>query len=180
MSVAKVDHGKNENPGGANPGCAVTTTHVDAIVGFLEGANVAFELVEHEPVMSASDEARTACRSPEQTAKTIVLHDGSAYVIVAIPAADRLDLHKLRDLLGASRRLRLASEDEIARDFPSLEVGAVPPFGPMTPTAEVIDIALAAQQRILCPAGDHRHSVLLDPREIVRITAATVADICEE
>jgi Cys-tRNA(Pro)/Cys-tRNA(Cys) deacylase len=165
----------NESSGGA-----VTTTHVDAIVGFLEGANIAFELFEHEPVMSAAAEARTAGYSPEQTTKTIVLHDGGAYMVVAITAADRLDLHKLRELLGASRQLRLASEQEIARDFPSLEVGAVPPFGPMVPAAEVIDSALARQPRILCPAGDHRHSVLLDPREVVRITAATIADICEE
>jgi len=81
---------------------------------------------------------------------------------------------------GATRRLRLASEDEIAREFPSLEVGAVPPFGPMVPAAEVMDRALVEQGRILCPAGDHRHSVLVDPREIVRITAAKVADICKD
>jgi prolyl-tRNA editing enzyme YbaK/EbsC (Cys-tRNA(Pro) deacylase) len=56
--------------------------------------------------------------------------------MAAISAADRLDLHKLRELLGTSRSLRLASEAEIARDFPSLQVGAIPPFGPMMPAAE--------------------------------------------
>lgn len=162
------------------PSGAVTTTHVEAVVRFLEGAGAAFELVEHEPVTSATAEARTVGQSPERTAKTIVLHDGNAYTIVAVTAADRLDLDKLRELLGASGKLRLATEHEIARDFPSFEVGAVPPFGPMVPAAEVIDSALARQPRILCPAGDRRHSVLLDPREVVRITAATVADICEE
>src|SRR6516225_6790334 len=100
------------------PGGAVTPTHVDAIVAFLEGAGVVFELVEHEPVMSATAEARSVGQPPEQTATTIVLHDGSAYVIAAVTAADRLDLHKLRDLLGASKQLQLASEEQIARDFP--------------------------------------------------------------
>jgi Ala-tRNA(Pro) deacylase len=130
--------------------------------------------------MSAAGEARVTEHVPDQVAKTVVLHDGSAYVIAVIPASDRLDLHKLRELLGATRQLRLASEDEIARDFPSLEVGAVPPFGPMVPAAEVIDRALLEQQRILCPAGDHRHSVLIDPRDVVRISAATPADICQD
>lgn len=37
-----------------------------------------------------------------------------------------------------------------------------------------------ASGAVLCPAGDHRHSVLLDPHEIVRITAAQTADICED
>lgn len=160
-------------------GSAVTPTHLEAITGYLEGAGVSFKVIEHPPAERAAVEARRAGHSPEHTAKTIVLHDGSAYVIAAVAASDRLDLHKLRELLGASRRLRLADESEIARDFPTLEVGAVPPFGPMVPAAEVIDRALAAQREILCPAGDHRHSVLIDPRDIVRITSASVADIAE-
>jgi Ala-tRNA(Pro) deacylase len=165
---------ENSSPG------AMATTRVEAIGDFLDGVGIAYELVEHAPVMSAAAEARVTHVPPGQAAKTVVLHDGSSYVIAAIPASDRLDLHKLRELLGATRQLRLASEAEIARDFPTLEVGAVPPFGPMVPAAEVIDSALVAQERILCPAGDHRHSVLVDPRDIVRITAAETADICED
>jgi Ala-tRNA(Pro) deacylase len=141
---------------------------------------VDYELIEHEPTMSAAAEARTMHQSPDQVAKTIVLHDGSVYVIAAIPASERLDVHKLREVLGATRHLRLAGEDEIARDFPSLEIGAVPPFGPMVPAAEVIDGALLEQPRILCPAGDHRHSVLVDPRDVVRITGASTPYICQE
>lgn len=166
-------------PSEQTPG-AMSTTRSDAIVDFLEGAQVAFELIEHEPAMSAIAEARIADQSQEKVAKTLVLHDGHVYAIAAIPAAERLDLDKLRELLGATRRLRLATEAEIACDFPSLEVGAVPPFGPMVPAAEVIDSTLIGQPRILCPAGDHRHSVLVDPREVVRITSAKVADICQD
>ena len=103
---------------------AIATTRVDAIAQFLEGEKIQYELVEHDPVISAAAEARVAHTPPDQVAKTIVLHDRSAYVIAAIPASYRLDLHKLRELLGATRQLRLAGEGEIAREFPSLEVGA--------------------------------------------------------
>jgi prolyl-tRNA editing enzyme YbaK/EbsC (Cys-tRNA(Pro) deacylase) len=44
----------------------------------------------------------------------------------------------------------------------------------------VIDRALLQQERILCPAGDHSHSVLVDPRDVLRITAADTADISED
>jgi prolyl-tRNA editing enzyme YbaK/EbsC (Cys-tRNA(Pro) deacylase) len=44
----------------------------------------------------------------------------------------------------------------------------------------VIDRALLARQRILCPAGDHRPSVLVDPNDVVRIAAAMTADICQD
>jgi Ala-tRNA(Pro) deacylase len=157
-----------------------TTTQAGAIVEFLEGEGVSYELIEHDPTMSGADEARTMHLPPDQVTKTIVLHDGSAYMFAAIPASRRLDLHKLRELLGATRQLRLAGEDEIAREFPTLEVGAAPPFGPMVPAAEVIDRTLLEQPRILCPAGDHRHSVLVDPRDVVRITGASIAYICQD
>jgi prolyl-tRNA editing enzyme YbaK/EbsC (Cys-tRNA(Pro) deacylase) len=61
-----------------------------------------------------------------------------------------------------------------------LEVGAVPPFEPMVPAAEVIDRTLIEQPRILCPAGDHRHSVLIAPRDVLRITGASTAYICQD
>lgn len=162
------------------PPTAVTPTHVGAVTAYLEGAQVDHELIEHGPVISAVAEAGATQLPPDQVAKTIVLHDGSAYVVAAIPASERLDLNKLRHLLGATRRLQLATEEQIARDFPSLEVGAVPPFGPMVPAAEVIDRRLLDHERILCPAGDHRHSVLVEPHEVVRVTAARVADICQD
>jgi Ala-tRNA(Pro) deacylase len=164
----------------ANTSVAIANTRANAIIGFLEGAGVVCELIEHPSAMSATAEARAAEIPAEHVAKTIVLHDGGKYVIVAVPASKRLDTHKLRELLGATRQLRLASEAEIARDFPTLEVGAVPPFGPMVPAAEVIDSALLGHERMLCPAGDHCHSVLVAPQDIVRITAAAVADISED
>lgn len=159
---------------------AVTSTRHLAIVEFLTGAGIAFELLEHEPTMSATAEARATHMPQDEVAKTVVLHDGSAYVIAAIPAAYRLDLHKLRAVLGATRRLQLADEDQIARHFPAFEVGAIPPFGPVVSGAEVIDVALTQHERILWPAGDHRHAVLVAPHDVLRITHARTADLCED
>jgi len=156
------------------------TTRYEAITDYLEGAGVEYELIEHEPTMSAAADAAATRHSPDEVVKSIVLRDGGAYVIAAIPASQRLDLHKLRQLLGATRQLRLATEEEIAHEFPSLEVGAVPPFGPMVPAAEVVDRGVLRAHRVLCPAGDHTHSVLVDPSELVRITAAQTADITQD
>jgi hypothetical protein len=40
---------------------AMTTTRVDAIVGFLEGAKVTYELIEHKLVMSAAAKVADIC-----------------------------------------------------------------------------------------------------------------------
>lgn len=161
-------------------GGPVSSTRSEAIAAFLEGAGISFEMVEHAPTTRATAEARLEGWSPELVAKTIVLHDGSRYVLAVVSAADRLSMHKLRGLLGADDQLRFADEAEMQRDFPSMEVGAVPPVGPFVPAAEVIDAALARQPRVLCPAGDHRHSVIVDPRDLVRAMDAKIADISED
>jgi prolyl-tRNA editing enzyme YbaK/EbsC (Cys-tRNA(Pro) deacylase) len=49
----------------------------------------------------------------------------------------------------------------------------------LVPAAKIIDTALLEQPQILRPAGDHRHSVLVDPHDVVRITGASTAYICQ-
>ena len=44
-----------------------------------------------------------------------------------LPASERIDLRKVRELLEGGKSIHLASEDELARDYPDFELGAVPP-----------------------------------------------------
>ena len=50
----------------------------------------------------------------------------------------------------------------------------------MMPAAEVVDRRLLDEERVLCAGGDHRHSLLIDPRDIVAVMGATVAEVCED
>jgi Ala-tRNA(Pro) deacylase len=161
-------------------GAQMASTGVRALSEYLDGEGIAHELIEHEPTMSAAAEARTLRFLPQRVAKTVVLHDGSASVLAVVPASHRLDLRKLRNVLGATRRLRLATEREVAREFPTIEVGAMPPVGPTLPAAEVIDRRLLEHDRVLCAGGDPRHSLGIDSRDLLRAADAIAADICED
>jgi Ala-tRNA(Pro) deacylase len=145
----------------------------------LNGAGVEHEIVEHPAAFTALEEAEAAGELPVSAAKTLVLRDRDGYRLAVIPAGKRLDLARARSALRATRHLRLASEDEIAVTFPTFEVGALPPVDESLPLPEVLDIRLLYRDRILCAAGDHRHSVRLDPRGLVRIAEPRVADVCE-
>ena len=118
--------------------------------------------------------------TPENAAKAVVLRDADGFRLAVVPASERVDLHKLRELLEAGTDLRLASEQELEVEFPGFELGAIPPLGEMLPAAEIIDRRILARERVLCNGGDHEHSVLLDPRDIVRASSAVEADICED
>jgi prolyl-tRNA editing enzyme YbaK/EbsC (Cys-tRNA(Pro) deacylase) len=147
---------------------------------YLRDQGVSVELIEHAHSESAAAEARAAQLPAEQTAKTVVLHTPEGYRFAVIPASDRLDLSKAAAALDVSRhQLRLATEADMAADFAGYEVGALPPVGPDTP-AELIDPRLLAFPRVLCAGGDHEHSLLVDPADIVRLTGARTADIRED
>jgi Ala-tRNA(Pro) deacylase len=161
-------------------GAATAQTHgIDAVTEFLDGQGVRYEVVDHRPTFSAAAEARASGAEPREAAKTLALHDRAGYRMAVIPATHRLDLHRVRELLGATSHLRLASEAELERDFPTFDVGAMPPLGPMMPMPEIIDVHLLYHERILCAGGDHRHSLRLDPRDLLRVCEPRVASICE-
>jgi Ala-tRNA(Pro) deacylase len=153
---------------------------LEAVKSYLDAQGVAHEVIEHEERFTAAAEAQASGLEPGDAAKDLILRDGDSYLLVAIPASQRLDLGKARDLLGASRSLRLATEEEIARDFGRFEVGAVPPFGGLHGIPQAVDQRLLEHDRVLCSAGDHKHGVLLAPAEMVRIADAVTGDLCEE
>jgi Ala-tRNA(Pro) deacylase len=152
---------------------------VEAVTSFLESQGVGYDVVEHRPTFSAAAEARASGSEPREAAKTLALHDRAGYRMAVIPASHRLDLHRVRELLGATSHLRLASEAELERDFPMFDVGAMPPLGPMMPMPEIIDVHLLYHDKIVCAGGDHRHSLRLDPRDLIRLCEPRVASLCE-
>lgn len=154
---------------------------IERTTAHLEKLEIPYEVVEHGQAYTAVSEASAAGISPENAAKSVLLHDGESYRLAVIPASDRLDLGRVRDLLGLSRAsLRLATEDEISAQLPGFELGAIPPFGEMLPVPEIVDSRLLEHERVLCNGGDHAHSVLLDPDDMVRAAKARVADVCQE
>ncbi len=153
---------------------------IEMLGAFLTHHGVEYEIVEHDRAMRALEAARAADVPAEAAAKAVVLFDRGALSLAVLPASEMLDLHKLRHLLGASKSLRLASEEEIAAHLPEFELGAVPPVGGGLFAARIVDRRLLDQPRVLCGGPDHRHGLLLDPREMVRLGDAMVADICEE
>jgi Ala-tRNA(Pro) deacylase len=159
---------------------STTQAHgIDAVTTFLDAEGVSHEVIEHRPTFSAAAEARASGAEAREGAKTLALRDHADYRMAVIPATHRLDLVRVRELLGCSSHLRLATEAELEADFPMFDVGAMPPLGPMMPMPEIIDVHLLYHDRIVCGGGDHRHSLRMDPRDLLSVCEPRVASICE-
>jgi Ala-tRNA(Pro) deacylase len=157
---------------------APASAGLEALTRWLREEAVEHTVLAHDRTPDAAHEATAAWIPAEQTVKTLVLRDHHEVVVVALPACERLDLHKLRRALGRHQSLRLATEAEIAGTFPDCEVGAVPPLGSDRVDVHVVDPRLLTYNRVLCSGGDHRHSVLLDTMDLVRASRALVTDVC--
>jgi Ala-tRNA(Pro) deacylase len=149
------------------------------VTSFLE-AGVDFDVLEHAHTERAADQAAALGVGPEEVAKTLVLVAPSGNVRAVLAASERIDLHKVAAVLGVGgKKMHLASEDDLARDYPDVELGAMPPLG--GPEDQVIvDERLAGRDSVVLEAGSHNRSVRLKTVDLMRLARAQVADICRE
>lgn len=151
-----------------------------ALTAMLDAEGVGYELIPHDHTERATDEAAALGVPASSVAKTLVVAVPDGYVRVVLPAAERLDLHKLRELLGAgSKKVHLASEDDLQRDFPEFELGAVPPVGGRR-DAVLVDGRLSKLDELVFEAGSHDESVRLRADDLRRVADVSFADICED
>jgi Ala-tRNA(Pro) deacylase len=150
------------------------------VTGFLDAAGLDFDVLEHAHTERATDEAAVLGIEPEEVAKTLVLAAPSGNVRAVLAASERIDLHKVAAVLGvASKKVHLASEDDLAGAYPEFELGAVPPFGGREDEV-IVDERVARRDSVVLEAGSHEKSVRLKAADLVRLTRAQVADISRE
>jgi Ala-tRNA(Pro) deacylase len=146
----------------------------------LDETGVSYEVLPHAHTETATAEAEALGVEPADVAKTLVVKTPDGYVRAVVPASHRLDLHKLRETVGGGRhKVSLASEDDLRRDFPEFELGAVPPFGGQR-NPVVVDERVAGRESVVLEAGSHDESVRIAAADLVRASGAQVADISED
>jgi Ala-tRNA(Pro) deacylase len=147
----------------------------------LDEAGVTYELLPHAHTESAAAEAKALGVPPSDVAKTLVVTTPDGYVRTVVPASERLDLHKVREACGGSKTtVQLTSEADLAHDYPEFELGAVPPFGGGRRDPVLVDSRLARQESVVLEAGSHEESVRIRTPDLLRVSAAEIADICQD
>jgi Ala-tRNA(Pro) deacylase len=150
------------------------------LISVLDKAGIDYELLSHAHTERAADEANALGLPPSVVAKTLVLAAPKGRVRVVLPASERIDLRKVRDHVEGGKEIHLESEDELARDYPEFELGAVPPFGGAENDRVLVDARTANQHSVVLEAGTHEQSVQLQTADLLRLTGAEIVDICKE
>jgi Ala-tRNA(Pro) deacylase len=145
----------------------------------LDREGVRFELLSHRHTETAGEEAQALGVDPHEVAKTIVLRTERGYVRAVIPASDRLDVHKLRELLDLRDTPHFAEERDLAGEYPSFELGAVPPIGGPAGDRVAVDRRLAARDSVVFEAGSHEESIRLGTTALLVLAHAAIGDLCQ-
>jgi Ala-tRNA(Pro) deacylase len=145
----------------------------------LDDAGARYERLTHVRTESAVAEAEALGIASADVAKTLVVRTPGGYVRAVLPASERIDLRKLREVRGGGKKqVHLASEEDLARDYPEFDLGAVPPIGGGRRDPVVIDSRLAERDSLVLEAGSHEESVRIATGDLLRVSEAEVADIC--
>ena len=108
--------------------------------------------------------------------KTLVVRRGDAdYVLVLVPGGRAISWPKLRALLGVSR-LSMPPPDE-AFAATGFERGTITPFGTTYAWPVIADEIIATRGEVTIGSGVHDVAIGLPAADLLRVTAALVADV---
>ena len=143
---------------------------------FLDQHHVKYEAIAHAPDFTAQETAAHTHTPGREFAKTVILETDEGHAMAVLPAHHRVDLAKVREAL-ASRKVRLASEPEMARLCPDCETGAVPPFGNLYGLPVWVSPILAHDEWITFNAGTHQDALRMKFADFEKLVAPRVTDL---
>jgi Ala-tRNA(Pro) deacylase len=134
---------------------------------YIDEQGIRYDLVPHEPTLSARGSAHAGHIPSDRLAKAVVLNDGGRYKLAVLPASHHLQLSDLRTALG--QEVHLASEPEAADVFRDCALGAAPAVGACYGLDVIIDTSIDQQQELYFEGGDHATLVHVSGAEFARL-----------
>ena len=133
----------------------------------LQTHSVPFEPIAHSQAYTSIDEARALGIDASEVVKTVAVRVAGGYALMAILATCRLDMHLVQAAVG-DRHVRLATEQELLRDFPGVELGALPPLGSLLGAPLYVDPEVLQHETVVFAAGSQTESVQLKTADLLR------------
>ena len=137
-----------------------------AVLDYLQGRGVTFQVIPHAPASSAQEAAAIIGVDPAEMANTIPMIEGLDVSLAVIPASDALDPGAIAAAIGD--RARPADEDEIRHAFPDVDPNALPPLGLMLHVPMYVDPALMERETIVFPAGRNTQAIRIRTEDLFR------------
>ncbi len=148
---------------------------IDRLETLLRQESVPFQ-VQHHPLAYTAQQLAAAEHVPgKMVAKVVMVYADGQPAMLVMPAPAHVNLMRAAVALKV-REVRVAREEEFARQFPDCEVGAMPPFGNLYGVPVWIDRSLAKDDTIIFPAGTHTDTIQIAFVDFERIVKPQVGE----
>lgn len=123
--------------------------------------------LEHEPVITSEDAARTRGFALKQGIKALLFTDQKGnWVIVDVPADKKADDKKIAGEMGWSKGgMRMATAEQVL-EITGCEIGSVPPFGHKTSLPILVDMGVFENTESAFNIGLRTNSVKIATAEM--------------
>jgi len=149
---------------------------MSAVMDQLMKLGVTYEVISHDQAHTSIDEALALGISADEVLKTMVLNTTAGHALAVIPGSRRLDIRAVQRAVGA-RHVRLATEEEMEKDFPSYELGAMPPLGSLHGAPTYVDPEVMRHDTVVFAAGTQTVSLKVRTEDLFRNEPVTVATL---
>ena len=145
----------------------------------LHALGVPFELIAHPQAYTSIEEAAALGIDASEVVKTVAVRAAGGYALVAVPATGRVDMHLVQAAVG-DRHARLATEEELRRDFPGIELGALPPLGSLLGAPLYVDQEVLQHETVVFAAGSQTESVQVRTADLLRHEQVTALPLVKQ
>lgn len=142
----------------------------------LRARGVPFEPIAHQQACTSVAEARALGINASEVLKTVAMRVGGGYALMAVPATGQLDMRLARAAAG-DRHVRLATEQELLRDFPGIELGAMPPLGSLLGAPLYLDQEVLRHESVVFAAGSQTQSVQVKTADLLQHEQVTTVPL---
>jgi Ala-tRNA(Pro) deacylase len=148
------------------------------VIDYLKYNKVHYEMIEHDPTLSAYEVAVEPQVQKKNPAKTLIVYADGKYCMIVMPAHHRIDDSLLHDVLRTNN-VHLASEEDMQLIFPDCEFGTMPPFGNLYALPVYVDKILADDDMIVFNACSNTRSIRLKMYDFLRLVKPVIAELSQ-
>ncbi|MGW9023670.1 YbaK/EbsC family protein [Streptomyces sp. NPDC055722] len=139
----------------------------------------------HGRIRRFPDATRTAAEAAAaigcelgQICKSLIFTADGSPVLVLMDGASRVDLERVREVLGAAEVTRARAD--LVRETTGYAIGGVPPFGHRTKTRVLADRSLLDHDTVWAAAGNPHAVFPMNPEALIAHAGGTVVDVREQ
>lgn len=153
-------------------------TPTEKIIIRLRDQGFLVKVIEHEPIITIDDVVRVLQIPTDQMAKTILLFNKEMGLIaIVLPGMNRIDYGKVSKILDVPRKSIGLADRHVLKTF-DLNSGDMCPFYEFF-SKVIVDTILLDQQTVFCGSGDSQRTIVIDPKDMVKATRATIANVSQ-